>query len=178
MHIRQLQFRSVLKGNRFIQVNQHYKTEFGCVNPNLKKSLSQHIGSMHNSYKASFYAFKCPIDGCQSSFSGRGILGLHLRIHNNHKIACPFCPYTATIDKQYRAHINIHHKITPIACNMCEKRFGTKSQLNYHVQRDHDGVRVTCPICASTFSTLNVAQTHLKRVHGVHDTKLSLMMRR
>jgi len=68
--------------------------------------------------------------------------------------------------------------ITPIACNMCEKRFGTKSQLNYHVQRDHDGVRVTCPICASTFSTLNVAQTHLKRVHGVHDTKLSLMMRR
>ena len=133
---------------------------------------------MHNSFKASFYQFKCPIDGCQSSFSGRDILGLHLRIHNNDKISCPFCPYTATIDKQYRAHINTHFKITPITCDLCEKRFGTKSQLNYHIKRDHDGVRVSCPICASDFSTLNVAQTHLKRVHGVHDTKLSLMMRK
>ena len=59
---------------------------------------------------------------------------------------------SATIDKQYRAHMNNHFKINPIECDLCDKRFGTKSQLNYHVQRDHDGIRITCPICKNTFS--------------------------
>ena len=127
---------------------------------------------MHNCFKSSFYKHKCPVEGCSSSFSGRGILGLHLRIHNNVKIPCSLCPYrsvpstfrssflfqirnlykSATIDKQYRAHMNNHFKINPIECDLCDKRFGTKSQLNYHVQRDHDGIRITCPICKNTFS--------------------------
>ncbi|KAM4031187.1 uncharacterized protein ACNLHF_018698 isoform 1-T2 [Anomaloglossus baeobatrachus] len=133
-----------------------------------------------------------PCTECHCSFSHKGNLDAHLRMHTLSKIfPCSECDKvfpsksgqefhmrTHTGEKPYRcsecgkcfvnignlqAHYRIHTGERPFPCTECDKTFRYKSHLVAH-QRFHTGQTLLCPECGKCF----VYQSHFEKHLRIH----------
>ena len=121
---------------------------------------------MHKYHYDNTFRYKCPIPNCQSSFTGKYLLNLHLRVHNNDFDRCRYCPFKYIVPLDYQKHLKKHFGIKDFECDQCDKVFLSIGQLNKHYEI-HEGIKHHCLLCdgyhASNKSTILM---HLQAKHG------------
>ena len=74
-----------------------------------------------------------PCDICGQTFSQKGLLTSHFRIHTSEKLYdCDNCEKTFTRKDRLTSHKRIHTGERPYVCDTCEKTFTRKDKLTHH----------------------------------------------
>ncbi|CAH1776966.1 unnamed protein product, partial [Owenia fusiformis] len=80
--------------------------------------------------------FFCKV--CQKSFTNRGSLLNHTRLHTGENLHnCSFCGKQFTKNSQLVSHERTHTGEKPFKCNICLKSFGDPSPLTRHMKTYH-----------------------------------------
>ena len=169
--LRNCNFETKLAGD---SMTRHYQSEHGwrdypCDEDNCKFIAYSRIcynmhKAAHGRIKQPDKEFKCKIADCQASFERRGLLDIHLRIHENNVFYCRFCPFSTAQYGNLQAHERLHFGIENYCCTECEKTFSRKALLKSHFDAVHEGIKAECPLC-SLRGSLSRIQTHIRKLH-------------
>jgi len=91
--------------------------------------LKQHVDSVHTKIR-----FHCSFDGCDKSFSQKGHLNQHSKLHERQMNLCDQCGKTFTTETHLKNHQKqVHSDSRPFQCTIdgCDKSFKQKSNLHH-----------------------------------------------
>ncbi|XP_026875821.2 zinc finger protein 700 isoform X2 [Electrophorus electricus] len=72
---------------------------------------------------------------CGRTFTSRGLLKIHLRVHSGEKpYHCHFCDKNFRQSSHLNVHVRIHTGEKPYSCPTCGKRFSDRSARNRHLK--------------------------------------------
>ncbi|XP_075704696.1 uncharacterized protein LOC142711556 isoform X2 [Rhinoderma darwinii] len=100
---------------------------------------------------------------CGSTFSNKGSLEVHLRVHTLSKIfPCSECKNVFTNNTSLETHMRVHTGEKPYTCSECGKCFRNTGNLQAHY-RFHTGERpFPCTECNKTFRYKSHLVAHLR----------------
>ena len=112
--------------------------------------------------------FHCSFDDCDKSFSRKGDLNLHLKLHEGQVNLCDQCGKTFTTKHNLNYHKKqVHSDLRPFQCSIdgCDKSFKLKGTLTAHLKQVHGPKKHQCLICLKSFSRNSYLKTHVASVH-------------
>jgi len=99
---------------------------------------------------------------CSKSFSGRGKLNRHVKIHTGEKLhQCEFCSKSFYEKSHLKHHLMIHTGQRPHHCQHCGKSFRDKCNLKRHLVTHTGEKHHQCPHCSKSFRDKHYLQHHL-----------------
>ena len=102
---------------------------------------------------------------CNKSFSRKGYLNLHMKVHGRPPLKCRYCGKFCSAYHLLKIHERIHTGEKPYRCQHCSKSFATSSQLIDH-NRMHTGVKpYRCQHCSKSHTTGYKLKIHSMAVH-------------
>jgi len=121
---------------------------------------------MHSMRSENDFWYKCSKPNCHTTFRTQGLLGQHMRVHNNDLNQCQYCPHRYVSEYHYKDHLNKHFRIKDHKCNECGVRFTTRNSLFQHSSM-HEGIIYCCLICNKyEIARKNSMKMHLRRHHA------------
>ena len=107
---------------------------------------------------------------CKKSFSKKGSLITHLRVHN----ACSLCGKLFGTRGTLNNHMLSHSKELPHKCSICGKGFKLRGALQIHL-RVHTGERpYTCYLCSRSFTQSSSLATHMNIHNNIGPHRCSI----
>ncbi|XP_076101242.1 uncharacterized protein LOC143071046 [Mytilus galloprovincialis] len=106
--------------------------------------------------------FKC--DSCRKTFSSKGNLKTHEKIHEDEKpFKCDFngCGKAFRSNESLRRHRLSHMGIKPFECSICKNKFASNVSLQEHISRHTDEKPHQCHICEKNFRQVSCLRRHL-----------------
>lgn len=128
-----------------------------------KGNLKNHINVIHQGIKL----FNCTFQGCNSKFSNKSRLEVHIRTHFGQKpFQCPICNKSFNEKGNLKTHMKFHSPDRPFQCNLCSKNYKTKGHLKDHIQVKHiQKDKYICKFCLKDFRRFPPLLYHLKSKH-------------
>ena len=125
-----------------------------------KQKINEHM-TTHSTGTKPFNCGQCPM-----TFSSRGALYNHRKIHLPPEFKCNFCPKMFVQKHNRDRHYNTHTGAKPFECEQCHKRIAHSANLKDHRERHHSTERkYKCEICDKKFATGNNLWSH-KKTHS------------
>uniref|UniRef100_A0A8D8R3Q9 Zinc finger protein 62 n=1 Tax=Cacopsylla melanoneura TaxID=428564 RepID=A0A8D8R3Q9_9HEMI len=143
-------------------------------NPHLHRTFKIHVNKiyMHSKVDKTLDSFTklyiCHF--CEEIFLRRKHIIKHMKIHEEQKISCKFCP------KKFSSHTSVYihklqaHRMRPterVTCEHCNKTFANKVSLQNHMNMHLNIRNHQCYFCAETFVNLSTLNSHIDRHKGV-----------
>ena len=83
----------------------------------------------------------CDRGNCGKHFKDNFNLQIHLRIHDNNLIKCPFCPWGGVKHCAVSIHLITHFHYRPYSCQFCPFTFYTQEYINVHQDKVHSSLK-------------------------------------
>ncbi|XP_076006444.1 transcription factor IIIA isoform X2 [Genypterus blacodes] len=127
------------------------------------KRLKSHMCERHRELPPC----RCPVQGCDMSFSCPSKLRRHEKVHRGYPCTEEGCAFTGKTWTEYLRHRKEQHRVT-VSCDLCSKEFKDSWFLEQH-RRVHSPVRAVlkCPRdgCDRSFTTVFNLQSHVGSFH-------------
>jgi len=106
----------------------------------------------------------CDRGNCGKRFQKWQDLQLHLKMHDNILIKCPFCPWGGVQIYNRDQHFNSHFGVRPYPCSYCDARFSTPPSRTLHERTVHEKIlRVfNCGSCDFSNVSRKVYEKHIE----------------
>jgi len=104
----------------------------------------------------------CPFPTCKVSFEQISRLQLHLNVHENRVISCPYCPQRNVNCYLLHNHLMTHFNIKKYECDQCPRKYKTKVHLTRHQKVVHSNEDFVCVDCNFTTRKIGTFDKHRK----------------